>query len=384
MKRRKADTDTHKKVSKWNALIFFGVIIVLDLIFLFSHGREFSDNENRMLQQSPEFSIKSLTSGRFMTQFEDFVADQFAGRDGWIGTKLKMDKILGKKESNGVYLGSDGYLIEDAAVPDTDNVNRTVEAINQFAASHPKMDFVMTIVPNSSEINEDLLPAGAPVRRQAQDIAQIASSLSTDVTFVDLLPVLSNHREEQLYYRSDHHWTSLGASYAFPVVADAMKFSTNEQYEVLTVADDFSGTMAAASGSFGTVDLVDLYVAQPEVQYYVEYSGDPVKYSSIYNSSALEQKNKYEVFFGGNYPKITITTLSETGRNLLLLKDSYANCFIQFLLPYYDHIVIVDPRYYSDDLEADIEDSDITDVLILYNENTFAEDRSLSGVLNPV
>ena len=106
-----------------------------------------------------------------------------------------------------------------------------------------------------------------------------------------------------------------------------------------------------------------------------------MKYSSIYRSEALEQKNKYEVFFGGNFPKITITTLNETGKNLLVLKDSYANCFIQFLLPHYDHIIMVDPRYYSDDLEAELNASDITDVLILYNENTFAQDNSLAGVL---
>ena len=84
---------------------------------------------------------------------------------------------------------------------------------------------------------------------------------------------------------------------------------------------------------------------------------------------------------GGNYPSVLITTLNETGRNLLLLKDSYANCFIQFLLPFYDRILVVDPRYYSDDLNEDITDYNITDVLILYNANTFMQDNSLAGVL---
>ena len=84
---------------------------------------------------------------------------------------------------------------------------------------------------------------------------------------------------------------------------------------------------------------------------------------------------------GGNFPRAQITTMNGTGRNLLLLKDSYANCFVQFLLPFYDRIVVVDPRYYSDDLEADIADNGITDVLILYNANTFFEDNSLAGVL---
>ena len=380
-RKRKTDPDAHKKVSKWNALIFFGFIIVADVVLLLSHGRVFSDTENRMLQQAPALTMQSLTSGKFMNQFEDFVADQFMGRNGWIYSKLKMDKILGKKESNGVFLGDAGYLIEATSVPEEERVSRNVQAINQFTGAHPGLRCVMTIVPNSSEINRSLLAPGAPLRSQREDIGQIASQLSADMTYVDLIDVLLPHSQEDLYYKSDHHWTSLGASYAWPAIAQALQVPSDDQYKVLTVADDFSGTMASTSGDFNVCDKVDIYVNQPEVDYYVEYSGDPVKYSSIFRSEALEQKNKYEVFFGGNFPKITITTLGESGRNLLVLKDSYANCFIPFLLPHYDHIIMIDPRYYSDDLEEELKASDITDVLIMYNENTFVEDNSLAGVL---
>lgn len=381
-RKKRPDPDSHKRVSKWNALIFFGFIIVADVMLLLHHGKVFSDTENRMLQQAPPLTMQSLTSGKFMSQFEGFVSDQFMGRDGWISTKLKMDKILGKKESNGVFLADKGYLVEATSVPDEQRVARNVEAINQFAGEHPGLHTVMTIVPNSSEINQALLPSGVPMRNQREDIAQIASQLSGDVTFADVTDVLLSHNQEALYYKSDHHWTSLGAFYAWPVVAQALGVSSDDQYKVLTVADDFSGTMASTSGDFNVFDQVDIYVNQPEVDYYVEYSGDAVKYSSIFRSEALEQKNKYEVFFGGNYPKITITTLGETGKNLLVLKDSYANCFIPFLLPHYDHIIMIDPRYYSDDLSAELTSSNITDVLILYNENTFVDDNSLSGVLS--
>ena len=382
-RRKKGNPDTHRKVSAFNAVIFFGVIILADLLLILSHGRTFSDNENRMLQQPPALTGTSLTSGRFMNQFEDFVADQFFYRDGWIQTKLKMDKMLGRKSSNGVYFGRDGSLIEDTAVPDDEDLARNLEAINHFAQIHPDLAVVMSVVPNASEINVPMVPAGAPLRSQTRDIEKIKSALSGDVLFADVTDILLRHRQEQLYYRSDHHWTSLGAKYAFEEIAGYMGIHPDSSYQVLTVADDFSGTMASVSGDFGVTDLVDIYVDDPEIPYYVEYAGDPVKYSSIYKSSALEAKNKYEVFFGGNYPRITVTTTNRTERNLLVLKDSYANCFIQFLLPYYDKIVIVDPRYYSDDLEAELASSAITDVLILYNENTFVQDNSLSGVLDP-
>ena len=379
---KRNNQDTHRRVSVFNAAIFFGLIIVADILLIFNHGKLFSETENRVLQQAPVLAMSSLASGKFMTQFENFTADQFFYRNGFIYSKLKMDKLLGRKISNGVYLGANGYLFEDAAQPDDTKVKRSVDAVNSFALSHPGLNVVMSIVPNSIEINKDLLPAGAPVRNQKADIEDISSALEGNVTFVDVSGTLESHKNEQLYYKSDHHWTSLGAKYAFETIAETLRIIPAAQYEIITVADDFSGTMASASGDFAVTDNVDIYVADIAPQYYVEYSGDAVKYSSIYSSSALENKNKYEVFFGGNFPKITITTAGNTGRRILILKDSYANCFIQFLLPYYDSIVMIDPRYYSDDLEAEIKDAGITDVLILYNENTFVQDNSLAGVLD--
>ena len=380
-RRRKKNPDTHRQVSVVNAIIFFGLIVIADLILIFSHSRAFSENENRMLEQAPELTVSSLTSGKFMDKFESFISDQFFLRDNWIYAKLKTDRFLGKQKSNNVYLGKNGYLFEDTAVPVSEYVDRNIEAINSFVEAHPRIKTVMTIVPNATEIYKKYIPTGAPVRIQRNDILNTKGKLNENIKFVELLSTLASHKSEQLFYKSDHHWTSLGARYAFEDIANAMGIRLTSTFKPMVVADNFSGTMAAGSGDFGVTDKVEIYVADPEVEYYVEYSGDASKYSSIYNLEALNNKNKYEVFFGGNYPKITITTLNYSGRNLLVLKDSYANCFIQFLLPYFDKIVIVDPRYYSDDLEADISSERITDLLILYNENTFVQDNSLAGVL---
>ena len=219
---------------------------------------------------------------------------------------------------------------------------------------------------------------------QMADIRAVSSALSPDITFVSVYDTLRSHSEEQLYYKGDHHWTSLGAKYAFETIAPYIGISDPiKSWNVMQVTDSFSGTLSSASGSFSTTDSIEIYAPETEMAYYVEYAGDPVKYSSVYSSKALDSKNKYEVFLGGNYPRISITTVNDTGRNLLLLKDSFANCFVQFLLPFYDRIVIVDPRYYSDDLNADMDTCEITDVLFLYNANTFLEDNSLAGVLDP-
>lgn len=112
----------------------------------------------------------------------------------------------------------------------------------------------------------------------------------------------------------------------------------------------------------------------------VEYVEQMEKKASVYDSEMLDNNDKYAVFFGGNYPMIKIKTTNREGRNLLVIKDSYANCFVPFLIPHYKEITMIDPRYYYEDVNKEIADSDIQDVLFLYNANTFFEDNSLSSI----
>ncbi len=375
--------EKQKGVFKYVFLVFAVVIVIADVCLILMHNKPFSENENRMLQQAPELSGRTLLSGRFMKQAEDFVADQFFLRDDWISLKLGMDKRIGRKESNGVFLGKEGYLLEPAVTPNSADLKHNLKAIKKFAKAHPDQNTVMTVVPNAVYVCPQLLPDGAPLRDQGEDLSYIQSKLKSALDYVDLAPTLKEHSEEPLYYKSDHHWTSLGAKYAFDALAPSLGIEDPiKDYDIMTVTDDFSGTMASTSGDFGVKDSIDIYVPQAKDFAYVAEFGDIQKKSAtIYNSEALSSKDKYEVFLGGNYSYISIKTTAESDKNLLLFKDSYANAFVQFLLPYYRNIVIIDPRYYSDDCEKLIKEREITDILFLYNMNTFALDNSLAGVL---
>ncbi len=365
------------------ALLFVLLIIASDISLIFSHSREFSARENRVLAQSPALTGAGLTSGRFMSDFESFVEDQMFLRDAWISAKLTMDRLLGRKESNGVYLAGDGYLIEKAKEPSERSFDRNIHAITQFAERND-IPVVMSLIPNAVTVLNDLLPAGAPAGDQKAEIREVSEQLSPYLDFADVTDVLMEHAgtDEQLYYRSDHHWTSLGAKYAFEALAPHLGLTqTVSEYTVMTVTDSFSGTLASSSGDTGVKDRIEIYVADTEQQYVVEYASENRKVASIYSSEAAVSSNQYEVFFGGNYPLINITTLKDNGRKLLLIKDSYANAFVQFLLPYYEAIYIVDPRYYSDDIDLLIKNNAVSDILILYNCNTFAEDNSIAAAL---
>lgn len=365
------------------ARVFGVLLLVFVLLNVIKRDQEFSDEENRMLASRPKLTWESIKSGDFMTDFETYVSDQFFARNQWISLKLNEDRILGKKESNGVYLGKKGYLIEKPDTPDWESVERNMAAISDFAERHSKISTYTCFVPNAYYILEDRLPAQAPVRDQAADLVKIREMEGSSVKDIDVTATLQDHAGEDIYYKTDHHWTSLGASYAFEDVAQAMGLKNVEtDYTVHTVASDFQGTLASKSGYHGSEDLVQVY--QPknqEVEYVVTYVEEGEKSTSIYDSKCLEEKDKYTVFFGGNHARIDIGTTQPERKNLLIFKDSYANCFVQFLLPYYQNIIIVDPRYYYENVDSLVESYGITDILFLYNVNTFVTDNSIADVL---
>ena len=184
------------------------VFVLLNVI---KRDQEFSDEENRMLASRPKLTWESIKSGDFMTDFETYVSDQFFARNQWISLKLNEDRILGKKESNGVYLGKKGYLIEKPDTPDWESVERNMAAISDFAERHSEISTYACFVPNAYYILEDRLPAQAPVRDQAADLAKIREMEGGSVKDIDVTATLQDHAEEDIYYKTDHHWTSLGA-----------------------------------------------------------------------------------------------------------------------------------------------------------------------------
>lgn len=365
------------------ARVFGVLLLIFVLLNIVKRDQEFSDEENRVLASRPKLTWESIKSGDFMTDFETYVSDQFFARNQWISLKLYEDRFLGKKESNGVYLGKNGYLIEKPSEPDWKNVERNMAAISDFAGRHEEIPTYMCLAPNAYYILADHLPAKAPVRDQADDLKKIREMEGSSIKDIDVTGALQKHAKEDIYYKTDHHWTSLGARYAFEEAAGAMKLENIEtDYAVHTVASDFQGTLASKSGYHGSKDLVQVYQPKNQtVDYVVSYVEEGEKSTSIYNSKCLKEKDKYTVFFGGNHARIDISTTQPERKNLLIFKDSYANCFVQFLLPYYQNIIMVDPRYYYENVDSLVESYGITDILFLYNVNTFVTDNSLADVL---
>lgn len=266
-------------------------------------------------------------------------------------------------------------------LPGAEGSSSYADIVNGFAEKYPNINTTCMLVPKSCAFNS---PAGYtnPYERTQQFIDATYGMMNDSVKKADCLGVMTDHEGEYMFYRTDHHWTSLGAYYAFSDMAAGLGIEQPwEEYDVFPVTDSFEGTLASKSGCHAVTDVIELYVPKGNLQYYVTVDGE--RTATMYDREKLEEKDQYAVFLGGNDARVDITTTAETGRTLLIFKDSYANCFLQFLLPYYDRIILLDARYYYGDADSVISREGVTDVLFLYNANTFLTDRVLADVLAP-
>lgn len=370
--------------------MFAILILVLSIVNLFSGTKTVSETENRELAQKPELTAKSVSNGSYAKQYQEYFNDQFVFRDSWIQLKTGFDRLLGKVEENGVYIGKDGYLIEKFEKPDQTTVNNTLDAMVAWKEKHENITHYAMIVPTASEILEDKLPALALTADQDSSIEQAYQMLtSKGLTTIDVRNTLRKNTNQQLFYKTDHHWTTSAAYLAFQQFAEVAGLDTSAvTYEKIPVTDQFQGTLSAKSGCrTGVKEEIDVFIpkknentTQEQVSSIVEYTDDQKKTGSFYNTDKLDQRNAYEVFFGGNHGLLKIKTPTTENKRLLVLKDSYANCFLPFLAPYYREIVVVDPRYYYGDLSELMETESINEVLYLYSADTFFADTSFAAL----
>ena len=367
----------------WLTAMLLGFAAVFTALTLALPKKDFSERENRKLADPPKLSLAALADGSFADDAGRYFSDRFFRRDFWIRWQLRGRTLLGLRENGGVWLGKKGSLFLIPQTPDGENLARNLEAMDGFAAAHEDIRTYVAVIPNAFTVQPERLPAFAPAPDQKEQLRRIAASLP-HAAFLDVTEALKARGGEYLYYRTDHHWTSLGAYVAFTAMAPEMGITTPvADYEIRPVSVSFYGTLASKSGRFRSPDAVEIYLPQTDILYNVTYPDTMRKTASLYDRDALNGKDQYLVFFGGNHPRVDIATTAGTGRRLLLIKDSYANCMVQFLYPYFDEIIMIDPRYYYENAGPLLTRHGVTDILYLYNCDTFVNDTSLADLLAP-
>ena len=332
----------------------FLILFVAGGIAIFASGqRDFSENENRFLNTFEK--IKSTDD------VEKTLADQFPLRDAWLGISSTAKYAFFQREINDALIGRDGYIFDSVSEADfdSDGYENNLLFISAYADTYDT-DISLLLVPSPYTVLPEYLPANADVY-DADEKYELAKQTfsSGNVQFFDLRDMLGELKNKaQVYYRTDHHWTTVSAAYAYEYTGGGIDA---ENTELSAVTDAFRGTMYSR-------------VLLPGSAYDTIYAYKPDELTGIYDNEKLDTKDKYAYFLGGNENRIDLKGTG-TGR-LLLFKDSFANCMIPFMLEDYEQVTVIDLRFYNDDVPELMEEG-FDKVLILYEISNFAGDKNL-------
>ncbi len=380
--------------------LFAAIITVVPVVTAATPKLERSENENRMLQKVPTLinevqwekaetfgdKLKSIKwkyinnrEGKaFKDDFEKYFCDHLMGRETWVKVCNRLQMMAGKQEINEVYT-LDDQMVQAFKGYDSEDVERAIGALNLFAERHPDMQVSMMLAPTAQEFFSNKLPSYAGLLSEKNFIDDVYKSLD-GITPIDCLSQLAGHSNEYIYYRTDHHWTSLGAYYAYGAAAKTLGYGAlgTGAFNIETASSDFRGTLFSKT--------LDDRITPDEMNYYIPASGEQKvtmicrngaevnTYDSLYVREFLDQKDKYSSFTGSNVPIVDITTEVDNGKSLLIIKDSYAHSLVPFLANHYSRITMVDMRYIKSDLGRFIKLDEYDQALIMYNVITFAQD----------
>lgn len=350
---------------------FLGGIAAVSLLL---PDKGFSEMENRNLRPLPELTANRFTSGRYMTEAESYVSDQIAFRDGWVALKALGEVLSGKQENNGIYFAEGDTLIRRVQEPDVGLLQEHTAYLRDFAAG-TEVPVYFGLIPTAASVWRHKLPEGAPSADEEAWTRELYSRAGTQT--IDIASALQQHSTEQIYYRTDHHWTSLGAFYGANAILRTMgmeELSLND-YTEKTVSERFLGTNYSSAGAWWTdPDAITVYVPEEGKNVISNFTGrqEPGR---LYAPEQLEVKNKYAYFLGGNQPLCIIESKAE-GPKILVIRDSYADCLAPFLAERFGEVHLFDLRYNRMSPGDYVRDHDIDMVLILYSIETYFTDEN--------
>ncbi len=375
-----------KKAYKYLPMIVFLLFIgVMFILFFALPKSEYSSSEKRYLAKAPELSEKKLFSGDFREDAEDYIADHTAGRGFWVGLAAYYNYALGNNASKGVYNGRDGYLINDPE--EMTNLSRNVGYIEEFAQhmrSRLNVPTTVLVAPSTGYICADKLPA---VHKEYRD-NELFTEMSTILQAADFVDIRESLKAEyangnQVFYRTDHHWTIRGAYTAYKSLSKALDFTPNSEsiYEK-TAYPDFYGTTWSTSGYWlNPPDEIEVWDNPDNDVEVTVVDGETTVHRDMFYYTHLSEDDKYPVFLDGNHPYTVIKNKKASSKDtLLVVKDSFAHSLVPFLADHYAEIIMVDMRYYSMPLQPIIEKEGVDRVLFLYSVDNLATDGDIGFI----
>lgn len=334
--------------------------------------RYYSEREKRTLTQKPQFTIADFISGEFSGELEKYLTDQVPLRDGWVTMKTYMELAIGKRESGGVYLCKDQYLMDKFTSYSKKQLAANAAALadlqEKLAAEGVSMNTIL--VHMAAQVLTDKLPAYAPAADYAA-IFQVLTDAGVDT--VNVWSTLAAHSGENIYYRTDHHWTSLGAYYAYCAWRGIQPNADEWTQEIL--CGNFRGT-TWNKVPLPTVPAEEIAAWYKHINRSVSYNNGQYETDSIYERKYLSGSDQYAVFLNSNQAQTVIEGSGKSSK-LLLIKDSYGNTFSQSPVEDYAEVHVLDLRFFKGDAVDYAKENGITDALVLYGVQNFVKDTNL-------
>lgn len=377
-----------KELKKYPIVIFFLCFLVIYTIGdCFARAKKYDEYENRNLAQFPKLTWEGLVSNKWTQEYETYVQDQFLLRHEWITVKSFAESLLLRTENNSVIYGEDGYQfykfsrLNTGTDGVTTQLAQNTEFLARFAARHPGKVNVM-LVPSASNILADKLPAGAPILDENPLMDEFFAKVSETAQVIDVRDAFRANAQDYLYYRTDHHWTTDGAYLAYLAAAEALEAGAFDPAAHTAIeVEGFTGTNYNKSLKHNTEEDVLKYYELDNTLTIKQLLPDGSELSAdeggLYDPEKLEIRDKYAMFLRGNNGYSTIEGSADNGRRILVIKDSYANCFVPFLTADYEQIDVVDLRFWKYNVETLMELFDYDEVLVLYNFQTFTTETTL-------
>lgn len=353
--------------------MFFLFIATVSIIDILNDNKIFSEIENRYLKRKPKINKESIFSEEYFKEYEEYINDQFLARDKFIDIKSISEDILMKKENNGIVYGKDNYMFDKFNKIDSKILNKNILAISEFVNKNNNVDIML--VPYSASILKDYLPKGVDLIDELDIINKIESYINR-ANIVKVTDILLENKNEEIYYKTDHHWTSYGAYLAYKEYCIKNKLE-NIGINILRKNEvkDFYGTYYSKSKLYNAKSDTIIYYDMDNLSMTIE---DKV-YKGIYNKESIYKRDKYELFLNGNNNKTIIKNSDKIvkGKKLLVFKDSFANTILPFIANHYEETHVIDLRHYNYSISDYIKENDFDRILILYSLQSLNKDVSI-------
>ena len=356
---------------------FCAVLGIMSALFFLVPKSDFSETEKRYLAETPELTWETLSSGQFGSEIETYMADHLPGRDFFVGLNAYFEKVTGRQIAKDIYAAEDARLVEAPVEWNPMQAQQNIGAIKLFAETVGQ-PVDMMIVPSAGWAVQDKITGIADPYEDEKLIQDLYALAGDAVNTVDMVSVYQNLDKDSLYYHTDHHWTSLGAYYAYQTYMQQLdrEFKPQEAFTVESV-EGFYGTTYSRSALWLTpAEQLELWHGSEGL---IVTNGETQgEHQGVFYRERLEEVDKYTVYLDGNHSVVTIRNPEAAGKGkLLVIRDSYSNCLGCFLAESYESVTLVDLRYYKGAVSELCQQENFDNVLVCYSLSNFMTDTNL-------